>query len=158
MSPEARSCAPGHRVRRAERCRGGVLGVVYPPGHAPGACPGGTPPPVHHPVTAQPASHGVPARKNGPLGSMASRGARGTGTHGNTREYTGIRGQTPYTREYTEYTGIREYRNTRNTREYGNTGIHGNTGTHGNTGNKVIVGPTALRASLLVKIRPYGPY
>ena len=49
MSPEARSGPRGHRVRRDERCQGVVYGGGVPPGHAPGACPGGYPTTVPHP-------------------------------------------------------------------------------------------------------------
>ena len=75
-----------------------------------------TPPPqgggggvvVYHATCPLPAPcHGV---QNGPLGSMASRGARAWGTHGNTREYTGIRVVHPVYGNTREHTGIREYR------------------------------------------------
>ena len=143
MSPEghygaARGAAAGLSVYG-----GGVYGWGVPP----------------TPVHAEAGSITARPRRNGPLGSMASRGApyKGIqGIHGNTGN-TGIQG----IHGNTGYTGIQ-----------GIQGIHGNTWEyteytgipviHGNTGN------TALRASVILrygptglcytKIRPYGPY
>ena len=169
LSPEARSCAG--------RC---TRGVVYPMVSTvagwctPGVYPWGT----HH-ATVLPMGYtpspGYPApRKNGPLGSMASRGAGLQGIHGNNREYTGITGNTGYTGNNREYRVYREYQEYREYREYpgiqGIQGIHGIPGNTRNTRNtreyteytgmlylwSFLIGYWCRRH--LIILRPVGPY
>ena len=106
LSPEARSCAARGA---AGWCRTGCtrVPVGMPRGVPRGYTPGHATVTLVHPRTAPPPPHRA-LRKNGPLGSMASRGAPLREHNGNTREYTGIHGilsNNGNTREYTEYTG-----------------------------------------------------
>ena len=155
LSPEARSCAAcGAALLTVVPGTGCGTGwctpmVQYPTPHGGvGYCTRGYPTtyPTPSPVPRAAARHRT-TRRNGPLGSTASQGARLTGIPGNTR---GIHGNT---REYRVIHGIHG-----NTREYpgipGNPGIHGNTGIPGNTRNTGIHGNTGNTRNT----RPYGPY
>ena len=109
-----------------------------------GTCPGRYPTPYHTPRAPHDVRTG-PARPrgNGPLGSMASRGAPWHGIPGNTREHPGTRGyrvtpgNTGDTREHREHPGIHGIPGyTGNTREYTEyTGIHGIPGNTRNARN-----------------------
>ena len=182
LSPEARYGAARGAAAGLSVYGVGWYGGGVPPWTCPWGMSRGVPPPVHPtPYTAEAVSSPARPRRNGPLGSTASRGARcweNTGIHGNTREYTRIRGYTGIhgnTREYTgihgiirEYTGL--YGNTRNTRDYTEyteyTGIHGipdYTGIHGNTRNTGLHGNTRNTREYTEYeynsiIRPVGPY
>ena len=93
LSPEARSCTPG-------AVRGGVMWHGTPPPHPPGGvgwwCT----------LPQDPSPSRSMAYRTG-LWAQGPRGARVGGEYRDTREYTGIRGYTPYVREHREYTGIR---------------------------------------------------
>ena len=121
-------------------------GVVYGWGVPPWTCPRGMSRGVHHPVPHHPTTGYTPHPADGArtgLWAQRPRGARGypgiPGILGNTREYTGIHGNTGYACIAREYTGI-----------HGNTGIPGTHGIPGNTGIPGIHGNTR-------EYREYGP-
>ena len=69
LSPEARSRLPRPAGDVQRAAGGGVRGGGVPPGHAPRACPGGTPPPLPHHRLPAVRHRPVWASGNGPLGS-----------------------------------------------------------------------------------------